>query len=190
MLIAISGAQGSGKSTILRELNRLGYNTVERKTSRYVLNNWDKSLSEIYADPTIHKTFQNELFLLKAADELEAVNSDEAWFTERTYADLFCYTLFNLGNTNEHSDFVDDYYDRCRQNNNQYDKIFYLESGHFNVVSDGVRGCNKHYSRAMDRIMFDATNEMATNVSVVELINTPSIDQRIQTILHFINTTT
>jgi predicted ATPase len=183
MLIAISGSQGSGKSTILHELKRLGYNTIERKTSRTVLDRWDKTLTEIYSDPQLHEEFQNELFCLKSSDEREAFESDEVWFTERTYADLFCYALFNLGNLNEHSNFIDGYYESCKYNNHQYNKTFYLESGHFQVEHDGVRGVNQYYSKAMDRIMMDTTIEMTTKPNTFEVIATPSIDKRIQLIL-------
>ena len=40
MLVAVSGSQGSGKSTILAEIKKLGFRTVERKTSRSILTDW------------------------------------------------------------------------------------------------------------------------------------------------------
>jgi len=44
MLIAISGSQGCGKSTVLKELKDRGYNVTERKTARSILNDWGVTL--------------------------------------------------------------------------------------------------------------------------------------------------
>ena len=35
------------------------------------------------------------------------------YILDRTYLDLFVYTLIGLGYYNEHNNFVDDYYNKC-----------------------------------------------------------------------------
>lgn len=150
MLYAISGAQGCGKSTLLAELEKLGYKVVSRKTSRSILSDWNMTLDEINADPELSMKFQLEILTRKAQDEYDAIHSDEVWLTERTYMDLFVYTLINLGKHNEFSTWLDSYYDHCLEHQQHYDGIFYVRSGQFNVVHDGVRGSNQHYSKLVD----------------------------------------
>lgn len=150
MLYAISGAQGCGKSTLLAELEKQGYQVVSRKTSRSILSDWNMTLDEINSDPELSMKFQLEILNRKAQDEYEAVHSKEIWLTERTYMDLFVYTLINLGKHNEFSTWLDSYYDHCLAHQQHYAGIFYVRSGQFNVVHDGVRGSNQHYSKLVD----------------------------------------
>lgn len=157
MLITVSGAQGCGKSTILERIEALGYPVIQRKTSRSILTEWNKTLDEINDDPTLSKAFQDEIFERKVQDEMEAVNSDCIYFTERTYMDLFVYALINLGKFNEHSDWLDAYYQKCLAAQSTYSKVFYVKSGLFQVAADGVRGSNQHYSRLVDMVLEDYT---------------------------------
>lgn len=157
MLITISGAQGCGKSTILERVEALGYPVIQRKTSRSILAEWNKTLDEINDDPILSKAFQDEILARKIQDEAEAVASDQIFFTERTYMDLFVYTLINLGKFNEHSEWLDAYYQKCLAAQTTYSKVFYVKSGLFQVVHDGVRGSNGHYSRLVDLVLEDYT---------------------------------
>ena len=108
MLIAISGSQGSGKSTTLAAIKERGYNTIERKTSRSILEEWDVTLQEVNNNPKLTIKFQNEITKRKYADELSAAMSDELWFTERTHSDLFTYALVSLGKYNQYSDWLNE----------------------------------------------------------------------------------
>lgn len=181
MLITVSGAQGSGKSTVLQAIEAKGYQVVQRKTSRSILSDWGKTLDQINDDPELSILFQDEVLLRKQADELEAVQSNEFVFTERTYMDLFVYALINLGKFNEYSDWIDSYYVRCAEAQKSYTKVFYLQSGLFQVQADGVRGSNKHYSRLVDLVMHDYTMS-STPTSAFQLIDVPGVDERVQII--------
>lgn len=174
MLYAVSGAQGCGKSTILAQLEAKGYPVVSRKTSRSILAEWNMTLDEINNDPSLSMKFQREIIERKHEDELAAIRDDKIWFTERTYMDLFVYALINLGKHNEHSVWLDAYYDRCIELQQHYEGVFYVHSGLFNVESDGVRGSNKHYSRLVDLTLSDYTlNSVPSyqihNISVADL---------------------
>lgn len=173
MLIAVSGAQGCGKSTILQQLEGLGYPVIQRKTSRSILTDWGKTLDEINDDPELSKLFQDEILERKLQDEMEAVASDQIVFGERTYMDLFVYALINLGKFNEHSEWLDNYYQKCVAAQNTYAKVFYVKSGLFTVVDDGVRGANRHYSRLIDLVMEDYTlNSIARDrIHTVDVVN-------------------
>lgn len=181
MLVAISGSQGSGKSTIINELRSLGYNTVGRKTSRSILEEWGVSLNEVNTNTDLMLKFQDEIVKRKASDEREAVLSRELWFTERTYADLFSYALVVIGKDNNYTDWVNQYYHTCCAVQQSYSKVFYLKAGHFKPVHDGVRGSNVHYSRMMDLVMQDITEQM-TSPAKLNVLNTPCLDQRVSII--------
>lgn len=181
MLIAVSGSQGSGKSTILRKIKELGYNTVERKTSRSVLEEWNVTLQQVNNDPDLTIRFQDEIIRRKASDEDEASRSNELWFTERTHADLFTYALVSLGKDNTFNDWINAYYRSCMAYNQAYLAVYYLRAGHFNIEHDGTRGSNVHYSRMVDQVMLDVTQQMIHN-SKLTIIETPDLEQRVNMI--------
>lgn len=183
MLIAISGAQGSGKSTIVENLSKMGHKTIERKTSRSILKDWGVSLSEVNNNHDLTVKFQDEILRRKFNDELYAVESSELYFTERSYADLFTYALISLGKDNQYSNWIDQYYETCMHYNQYYQHVYYIQSGVFSVEHDGVRGSNKHYSRMADLIMHDILKRTVLPGKLTT-IDFNDLDQRIATILH------
>lgn len=154
-LISIAGSQGSGKSTILNVLADRGFKIVGRKTSRSILSDWGVTLQEVNNDPELTTKFQDEIIHRKLQDEAEAAASDDVWFTERTYADLFTYALVALGHNNIFSSYIDGYYTACKSAQQTHAYTFYLRAGKFPVVADGVRGINQHYSSMVDVVMLD-----------------------------------
>ncbi len=185
MLISISGSQGSGKSTILQELKERGYFTIERKTSRSILTDWDVTLDEVNNDSNLTLKFQQEIIRRKYEDEnawKQVGTGNQIWFTERTYADLMSYFLITLGRSNAYSDEINAYYKQCITNQQSYDRVFYLKAGHFIPATDGVRGSNVHYSRMADLVMLDLTTQM-TPSSRLTIVDTPSVEQRVDIIL-------
>lgn len=180
-LVAISGSQGSGKSTIISELSKLGFQSVGRKTSRSILTDWNVTLQDVNNDPQLTIKFQDEIIERKHNDEHEACTSDYLWFTERTYADLFSYALVTLGKDNNYSDWLCEYYKKCMVYQQDYSLVYYLKAGLFNVVHDGVRGAGRHYSRMVDLTMSDFTQQM-THSSRLTNIDTPDITERVNII--------
>lgn len=178
MLVAISGSQGSGKSTILKALTERGYKCTSRKTSRSILSDWNVTLQDINSDFELTLKFQDEIVKRKFQDEKQAAMSQDIWFTERTYADLFTYALVTLGKDNRYSDYLREYYNTCMRLQQTYDLVYYLKAGHFTIEHDGVRGSSEHYSRMVDLVMSDFTEQM-THTNVLTKIDTPSLDQRI-----------
>ena len=61
MLVAISGSQGSGKSTVLAAMEENGYDVVTRKTARSILVEWDVSLSSVNKDLDLTVKYQEAL---------------------------------------------------------------------------------------------------------------------------------
>lgn len=165
MLFAISGSQGSGKTTVINELKNRGFPVVERKTSRSILEEWGVTLSDVNNNRDLTIKFQDRILSRKMEDEKAAVEDvSRIWFTERTYADLFTYALIAIGKDNEYSDWVDEYFKDCATQQVNYNANFYLPSGRFELEHDGVRGSNQHYSRMVDITMKDILRQM-TNLT-------------------------
>lgn len=183
MLIAISGSQGSGKSTVLNELEQLGHNIISRKTSRSILSEWEVSLDQVNNNRELTLRFQDEIIARKYKDESYAITSDELWFTERTYADLFTYALVSLGKDNTNSEWLDGYYNSCKAYQQSYTKVFYLAGGAFDVEHDGVRGSNQHYSTMVDLVMKKYTWLMNSNTKTQYNVTLADLNDRIEFIL-------
>lgn len=179
MLIAISGSQGSGKSTLLEELEKRGYRTIKRKSARSILNDWGVTLNDVNGNHELTIKFQDEITKRKWKDERMAAMAEMGTitFTERTHADLFVYSLIDLGRNNDYSAWVDNYYKTCMQYNQYYHRVYYLRGGLFSVEHDGVRGANKHYSRMVDVTMLDITQTMV-HPSKFQMIEVPDLMQR------------
>ena len=182
MLVAVSGSQGSGKTTILKKLHERGHITVNRKTSRSILTDWGVTLQEVNNNSDLTIKFQDEITNRKSADEQKAgLDKSRIYFTERTHADLFAYSLVTLGKDNDYNDWLNTYYEKCMKLNQQYDLVFYLRAGHFSVEKDGVRGDNPHYSRMVDLAMLDITQQMF-HPSILNVIETSNLEQRLNII--------
>lgn len=181
MLVAVSGSQGSGKSTILNKIRERGLDTIDRKTSRSILSDWNVTLQEVNNDPKLTIKFQEEILRRKVVDEQNDRNLKPIVYTERTFADLFTYALVTLGKDNTYSDFLNDYYTACMKANQMYAAVYYLRAGHFKPEHDGTRGSNMHYSRMVDLAMLDITKQMVHN-SRLTVIETPDLEQRVNII--------
>lgn len=187
MLISVSGSQGSGKSVTLNHLKQLGYEVVERKSSRSIQKDWGKSLEEINGNRDLTLKFQDEIISRKLSDEMSAIRSEKIIFTERSYADLFTYALAVLGKENQNFEWLNQYYDRCKQLQQGYAAVFYLKGGHFPVEPDPMRAAiNPHYSRMIDITMLDITSKMTNNNKLV-VIDVPQIEDRLSIIQSHIN---
>ncbi len=184
MIIAISGSQGSGKSTILKELKQKGFNVIERKTARSILNDWGISLDVVNQNFDLKKAFQAELVKRKYHDEIELALSDELYFTERTFADLFTYSLIAFGQYNKFDEWLDQYYNDCKEHCANYSQVFYIQSRFSkNIERDGVRSTNQHYSRMMDTVMLDVTERMLSDKTNLTIIKNTDIYERVSEII-------
>jgi predicted ATPase len=162
MLVAISGSQGSGKTTVINELATYGFPVVERKTARSVMTEQfpGLTLEDIYADVNLAVKWQDLILERKIEDEREYVRNDHLCFTERSYADLFTYAAMAISKNNHHSAWVDNYFDRCMAQNKRYVRTFYIHGGKFKPANDGVRGVNQHYSTMIDVSMYAFLKQM------------------------------
>ena len=183
MLIAISGSQGSGKTTILNELNKLGHNIIKRKTARSILNDWNVTLENVYQDLVLNQDFHEELLYRKHIDENTAIESTDIFFTERTYADIFTYALVSFGQHNKYSAWLDNYFLECSELNRHYNKVFYIKHVINEVEIDGVRSTNLHYSRLINSAMYDTNIRMINHEKLLN-IEFNSVANRINFIIN------
>ena len=182
MIVAVSGSQGCGKSTVVDELHKKGFDVIQRKTARSVLADWGMTLQQVNADFDLTTKYQDELFNRKVLDE-RVMDKHHLVFTERSYADLFSYALITLGKENRYSDWLNTYHSKCMYAQQAYSHIFYLKSGYFSTKHDGVRGSNHHYSRMADLIMADCTAGMTLS-SKITTIDTGCLEQRVNGIMY------
>jgi len=184
MLISIAGSQGSGKSTVLKALRKEGFNIVDRKTARSIIDEWGVTLDAINQDPDLKMAFQMELVDRKFKDEIEFAYAEELYFTERTFADLFTYALIAFGQYNRYDEWIDTYYNTCKDACVNYSQVYYLEPcfSH-NIEDDGVRSVNEHYSRMVDVVMLDVTQAMIhkNNLNIVEGAD---LDERVEQVVN------
>lgn len=191
MLVSISGSQSCGKSTLLSVMKEQhNIKTIDRKTSRSILSDWNVTLEEVNENNDLTIRFQDEILKRKYEDEQHAFGyqKNELFFTERTYADLFSYALISLGKNNAYSNWLNEYYKKCVKLQQLYHHIFYLKAGHFAVEHDGIRGSGIHYSRMVDIVMFDLTDQMSLP-SKISVIDTPCLEQRVAIITSQMNVT-
>jgi len=187
MLIAISGSQGVGKTTIINELIKQSSNRfrIERKTSRSILQDWDVSLADVNADPMLTLKFQDEILQRKIYDDQPTQHGvDDIWFTERTPIDLLGYATVQLGSINTHSTWLDQYAEQCINfvnSSNTYSHIFFLTAGHFLVSHDGVRGSNQYYSTLVDAAMFKFHTKYV-NPQLLTVIDSSNAEDRLNQI--------
>jgi len=153
MLYAISGSQGSGKSSVLKELESRGFNILKRKISRSILSDWNVSLNEVNSDEELSLKFQDEILLRKFQDEKPAVESNKIYFTERTYLDSFVYYMYTFGCRTKFSDNIDTYYNTCVEYDKNYTSVFVLPFGKFPIEDDGVRNPNRLYTESIDVVL-------------------------------------
>ena len=190
MLIAISGSQGSGKSSLVSELQRDGLPVVARKTSRSILTEWGVTLHDVNNDDELTIKFQNEILRRKWEDERELRESDTIGITERTFMDLFTYVLISIGKNNEHSDWLDGYYAKCAAYSNAYTQVCYLPAGQFTLEHDGVRGSNNYYASLVDNALIHFTRMAIPNDRINIIRSSTILDRKgdIWDVLNFLKT--
>lgn len=96
-LIALSGAQGGGKSTLLLALRDRGWSLDEFRVSRAVQAQlgWD-SLDRVMDSVDTMISFQEEVFKQKYEHDLmlSQLDINDTILTERSFADIAAYTTF------------------------------------------------------------------------------------------------
>lgn len=193
MIISLSGAQGTGKSSCLNSLRELGYKTVDVKTSRSILKEWNTTLHDVNKDHATTQRFQDEILRRHYDSIKDKIDSKEVYIQERSFADIFAYGINILGPFNEYNDYMSQYYIDCKQAQAAYKHVFYLSNRPSNtVLDDGVRSTGRHFCTMMDNVIKTFVDEFKpikdgtyNNVTYIDTVNH---DERMNGILRVIET--
>ena len=173
MLISFSGAQSTGKTTLLNKLKE------------------DKNLSNYKFIDEITRNIQRKGYKINEMGDSETQklimdshleNSEfENAILDRCSLDGLCYTeyLYNKGNISE--DVMNYTRDVFEKTIRKYDVIFYLKP-EFEIVDDNIRSTNKEFQNEIVKL-FDKNIEKY-NVNVIQL--TGSVEERLKTIYEYI----
>lgn len=182
-IISLSGAQGTGKSSCLNTLRSLGFKTIDQKTSRSILKEWNTTLHDVNKDHPTTRRFQDEILRRHYDNIQEKIDSTEIYFHERSFADVFSYGINILGPFNEYNDYMEQYYIDCKAAQQAYKHIFYLSNRPINtLLDDGVRSTGKYFGTMMDNVIKTFMEEFKHEDSVTYIDNVDH-DERIAKIL-------
>lgn len=182
-LITICGSQGQGKTTVLSSLAEAGYNVIPHKTSRSILTEWGVTLNEVNKDLELKKKYQDEVLIRHQLNNMTALESDDLYFSERSFADIFTYTLLSVGAFNEYHDWLNNYYEECKKQQSVYHSVIKLGGRANDISDDGVRSINDHFTNMVDIMLTHYINDFGCPLLDV---NTPSHDDRMQIILDYV----
>lgn len=184
MLVGISSSQGQGKTTVLSSLREYGVNVIPVNTARSILAEWGTSLSDLERNPDLRIKFQDRLITDHYAALQLAGGRQTTVLVERTFADVFVYTLLSLGAFNEYSAWLEEYYNKCKEYQKVFDKVILLEGrDSTDVENDGVRSTNQHFVTVVQHSINHFVYEMSELKSSIIHINTPDHKERIDEIL-------
>lgn len=145
-LISISGAAGTGKSTLLNTIQKQDSSVVvdDFKVARSVLSQLGKPLVEILTDYKQVINFQEMILDQKIKHDSGIkfrFNDSKRVYVERCPADFvaFVHTWSKRIQNSEFDSWVKSYEARCFDSMHIYDVGFILPPGHFEHFDDGVR---------------------------------------------------
>jgi len=149
MRIAISGSEGTGKSTLSRVLAReFGVPRVREGVRKYM----DSHCIDNLRDMSSYEYMKMQWFLLN--EKIEQENSLGSFVADRSVADNVAYVLRWCAR--DFSDaMLDDFIKTAREHAQEtYDLILYLPWGEMPIESDGVRSTRKWYQYEIDRLVW------------------------------------
>lgn len=192
MILGISAAQGQGKSTVLSSLAEMGHQVIGTQTSRGILSEWGVSLADIDNSPELRKSFQEEIIKRHFLAIEKYIEREEVFLVERTFADIFAYTLLSMGSYNEYNEWLNEYYKRCVEYQTYFTKVFLLKGlKKSDVENDGVRSINEHFSWVVENTIHEYLLRMESDAkkykgAQVILVNNPSHEERVEKILYYL----
>ncbi|MFA5791992.1 MAG: ATP-binding protein [Candidatus Paceibacterota bacterium] len=159
MKIAITGAQGVGKTTLAEQINR-DYPDFK------ILPEAARLAKEAGYNLDQTATTETELWLIAKQIELESTESK--WVADRSCIDLFAYIhhLFP-----EESSLIEFATKTLVPRFNKYDLILYLPSGEFAIEYDGVRTVDIEFQKEVDKKIRDILEKH--KIPFIKIIGSP-----------------
>jgi predicted ATPase len=186
MIVGLSGSQGQGKTTLSRELLlKHNMSIINPTMARRVIYDMSSSLDEINTKLNLKAKFQENLLeKLKSSYTDDQICSSDIFLLDRTYVDLFVYTLIGLGQYNEYSNFIDEYYEQCVEFTKGIGATYILTGRETEVQSDSVRSHNMHYSSMVNNLIIHFSKKIITNFYAI--LNLPGLNQRTDAIVSYL----
>lgn len=168
MIIGISGAQSTGKTTIVNALEGMGYD-VRKLVARTVMRS--HPINKDGDDGTQRAVIATHLYNLDTAGSVT--------FCDRCLVDGFVFTLYGARHGKVSGECLADLYVKFYNNINRYDYIFYL-APEFDIVPDGVRDVDTEFRNELCQL-YDLVLSSIKVTPVYRIKGTPG--ERVQRIL-------
>ena len=159
MKIAITGAQGVGKTTLAQQIKK---NCPDFK----ILPDVARLAKEAGYNLDQTATPETEFWIINKQIELE--NIDSKWVTDRCSIDLLAYIHHLFA---EESDLIEFATKTLVPRFGNYDLVLYLPSGEFAIEDDGIRTTDIKFQQAIDRRIRNILEEH--KIPFVEIIGSP-----------------
>lgn len=172
--IVITGPPCSGKSTIMRELSALGYQTVP-EASRMIINRWqiESDDDECMSDVADKKWFQDMITRKRISSEISnGIGDDSMLILDRSLIDNIAYRNY-LGVT------TDEKLKRISQD--RYGKILFLKG--LPLEQDGVRYESEGDQEKLSHIIEQTYQNNGYNLPEENFIEVDTIEHRLQSIV-------
>ena len=187
MIVGISAGQGQGKSTLINALCELdGFERLELQTSREILKEWGYTLDEVNRYLPLKQRFQEECLRrhTKALNQGHGSPFDSdnetpyetILLVERTFSDIYAYTVLGMGAFNEYSEWLHNYGLQCAQAQNAYfNEVVFMTGRTYTPEDDGVRSINQDFSDVANHLIKKYTLQF----SEASVIDTAGLDERV-----------
>lgn len=159
MRIAITGAQGVGKTTLARQIKEV-YPDFE------ILPEAARLAQEAGHNLDHGATVETELWLI--AKQIELESASEKWVADRCGIDLLAYIhhLFS-----QEKSLIGHAVEMLTPRFKHYDLVLYLPSGEFPIEDDGVRTTDMKFQQAVDQRIRDVLE--AHKIPFIKIVGSP-----------------
>lgn len=170
MIITLTGAQSTGKTTLLEALKK---NSILADKFTFV-ESFTRKLQKQQGVETGKSGDMMQKAVLQA--HLDNLKRDNV-FLDRCLLDGAVYTRYYAGHGEVSASVVQESYRALLKHRNEYDLVFYLKP-EFGVVADGVRPTSSQFQQEVAEL-FDRMIKYMRNVVLVS----GSVSERVQTVL-------
>ena len=183
MRIALIGSGGTGKTTLLHELNKhLKLPVISEGIRPWLKDHGFDDFKEMSLDD-VREMQQDVMF-----DKMREEQSLTSFFSDRTTIDNTCYAMYWLGQKKEYSKWYQGYFNNAVKHFNcTYDIVIILPWGVIELENDGIRSSNKWYQFILQQMMENMViTHKGVNTTVIKVKSIP-LDERVKECIYLID---
>ncbi len=181
--IGFSGAEGTGKTTLVKEVSRQLEVPAVLGVVRDVLKGMGLATPPTFGtDADLALKFQKRLFEKKSMEEkfIQA-----PFLADRTSIDMFSYTLSSLGRESKSQDFLKQYYQACVDYARlMYHFHFFVPTGRFAIEDDGVRNTLQYNATMMHYIILGMLCDLHLPFHIIQSVDLQDRIDEVIWVLH------